>query len=158
MFLNETNYTAVSDGWIKVNTIHEAYFGHHIQFLRVNSDPLPETMRRGLKADPLIEGTAHRSEHVCRSIFCGRPLISLFAYRRHHTSVRIQADLMLRWENRTIGEVVELYQRELGFDAKTARGQVLAQEEMFGYFTCCYCSLGAKIRQFGESLAYPRMR
>lgn len=46
MFLNETNYTAVSDGWIKVNTIHEAYFGHHIQFLRVNSDPLPETMRR----------------------------------------------------------------------------------------------------------------
>lgn len=139
MFLNETNYTAVSDGWIKVNTIHEAYFGHHIQFLRVNSDPLPETMRRGPKADPLIEGTAHRSEHVYESIFAEDPYFPLFtAYRRHHTSVRIQADLMLRWENRTIGEVVELYRRELGFDAKTARGQVLAQEDMFGYFTC-YC-------------------
>ena len=155
MFLNETNYTAVSDGWIKVNTIHEAYFGHHIQFLRVNSDPLPETMRRGPKADPLIEGTAHRSEHVYESIFAEDPYFPLFtAYRRHHTSVRIQADLMLRWENRTIGEVVELYQRELGFDAKTARGQVLAQEEMFGYFTC-YCYGLKKIEQLEKELGLP---
>ena len=155
MFLNETNYPAVSDGWIKVNTIHEAYFGHHIQFLRVNSDPLPETMRRGPKADPLIEGTAHRSEHVYETIFAEDPYFPLFtAYRRHHTSVRIQADLMLRWENRPISEAVQLYQKELGFDVKTARGQVLAQEDMFGYFTC-YCYGLKKIEQLEKDLQLP---
>lgn len=139
MFLNETNYTAVSDGWIKVNTIHEAYFGHHMQFLRSISDPIPETMKHGPKADPIIEGTAHRSEQVFESIFAEDPYFPLFtAYRRHHTSVRIKADLILRYENGTIGEAVDLYRRELGFDEKTARGQVLAQEEMYGYFTC-YC-------------------
>ena len=152
MFLNETNYTAVTDGWIKINTVHEAYFGHHIQFLRINSDPLPETMCRNIKADALVEGTAHRSEHVYESIFPEDPYYPLFtAYRRHHTSVRVLADLWLRYENRTIKEVVDLYCRELGFDEKTARGQVLAQEQMFGYFTC-YCYGLRKIEQFEKEL------
>ena len=152
MFLNETNFTAVSDGWIKVNTIHEAYFGHHLQFVHSCSDPILQTMKGGPKADPIIEGTAHRSERVYESIFAEDPYFPLFtALRRHHTAVRIKADLMLRLENRQIGEVVELYQKELGFDERTARGQVLAQENMFGYFTC-YCYGLKKIEQLEAEL------
>lgn len=152
MFLNDHNYTAVSDGWIKVNTIHEAYMGHHMQFLRRNSDPLPETMLRGPKSDAIIEGTAHRSEQLFENIFAEDPTFPLFtAFRRFHTAIRIKADLWLRYENRPIGEVVDLYQRELNFDEKTARGQVLAQENMLGYFTCYYYGL-RYIRQWEKEL------
>lgn len=139
MFLNDINYQAVSDGWIRMNCIHEAYLGHHIQFVKCQCDPLPETIRRGAKADPISEGVPHRSEEKYAFLFAESKWFPLFiAYRRHHTAVRIKADLWLRYYGKTIGEVTDLYQAELGFDRHTARGQVLAQEQMYGYFTSYY--------------------
>lgn len=136
MFLNNYNYKAVTDGWIKMNTVHEAYPGHHVQFVRTTLDPIPETLKRGAKHTPITEGTPHRSEELFEFVFAEDPFYPLFvAYRRHHTAVRIKADLMLRYFGRPIRDVVQLYMDEMDFDRDTARGQVRAQENMLGYFT-----------------------
>ncbi len=139
MFLNNYNYKAITDGWIKMNTVHEAYPGHHVQFVRATLDSIPETVKIGAKQVPISEGTAHRAERAFEFIFPEDPFYPLFvAYRRHHTSVRIKADLLLRYFGRPIGEAVQLYVDELGFDRATARGQVRAQEGVQGYFTTYY--------------------
>lgn len=142
MYLNEGNFRAVTDGWLKMMAIHEAYPGHHVQFVRTTSDPLPETVKLGARFIPLIEGAAHRSERVFEFVFEEDPFYPLFvAYRRHHTAVRIKAELYLRYYGRPLDDAVELYMEELGFDRATARGQVRAQELMVGYFNCYYYGL-----------------
>ncbi|MDI9461759.1 MAG: DUF885 family protein [Saccharofermentanales bacterium] len=139
MFLNGYNYRAVTDGWIKMNTVHEAYPGHHVQFVRNIVDPIPETLKRGARYTPILEGVPHRSEELFTFVFPEDPFYPLFvAYRRHHTAVRIKADLMLRYFGYPIKDVVRLYCSELDFDWNTARGQVRAQEYMPGYFNCYY--------------------
>ena len=138
-FINDVNYQAVTDGWLKMMAIHEAYPGHHVQFIRTTLDRLPETVKMGARSVPITEGTAHRSERVFEFVFEEDPFYPLFvAYRRHHTSVRIKVELMLRYFGRPIGEGVQVYMDELGFDRHIARGQVQAQETMLGYFNCYY--------------------
>ena len=139
MFLNNYNYKAITDGWMKINTLHEAYPGHHVQHVRSITDPIPETMKIGAKNVPLHEGTCLRTERVFEFVFAEDPFYPLFvAYRRHHTSVRIKVDLWLRYFGKTIGDAVDLYQQELGFDRQTARFQVQAHENDEGYFTSYY--------------------
>ena len=138
-FLNVPNYKALTDGWLKMQALHEAYPGHHIQYVRNVTDTLPEIFKLGAKHIPLIEGVAHRTERVFEFVFPEDPFYPLFvAYRRLHTAVRIRSDLWLRYEGRPIRDCVKLYMDELGFDHGTARGQVKAQESMEGYFTCYY--------------------
>ena len=139
MFLNNHNYRAVTDGWIKINALHEAYPGHHVQFIRTAIDPLPETIKMGARHIPLTEGMCHRTERAFEFVFPEDPFYPLMvAQRRHHTAVRIKIDLMLFYFNKTIGEACDLYEEELGFDRKTARAQVQAHENMKGYFTSYY--------------------
>ena len=150
VFLNNYNFRAVTDGWMKMQAIHESYPGHHIQYVRKTSDTLPETLKLGAKHIPLIEGVAHRSERVFEFVFEEDPFYPLFvAYRRHHTAVRIKSDLMLRYYGRPISDCVKLYMDELDFDHGTARGQVLAQEQMEGYFNCYYYGM-KKISDFEQ--------
>lgn len=119
--------------------IHECYPGHHMQWVRAVMDPLPDTVKSGAKGVPLFEGTAHRSERLFEHIFPEDPFYPLFvAYRRHHTSTRIKADLWLMYFGRPIEDIVKLYMDEMAFDQWTARGQVKAQELMVGYFNCYY--------------------
>ena len=162
-FLNVGNFRALSDGWLKMQALHEAYPGHHIQYVRNVTDTLPETLKLGAKHIPLIEGTAHRTERVFEFVFGEDPFYPLFvAFRRLHTAVRIQSDLWLRYEGRPIADCVRLYMDELGFDHGTARGQVKAQESMEGYFTCYYYGMkkiadfeakyGKDARSFTETL------
>ena len=162
-FLNDGNFRAISDGWLKMQAVHEAYPGHHIQYVRNVTDALPETVKLGAKHIPLIEGVAHRSERLFEFVFAEDPFYPLFvAFRRHHTAVRIRSDLMLRLEGRPIRDCVRLYMDELGFDHAIARGQVRAQEQMEGYFTCYYYGMkriadfeakyGADSRSFTEEL------
>lgn len=141
-YVNDFNYTAVTDGWIKMMALHEAYAGHHVQFVRTTLDPLPEVVKIGARSVPITEGTAHRSERLFEYIYGDDQFYPLFAaYRAHHTSVRVKAELWLRYFGKTIGEVTDLYCRELGFDRATARGQVSAQESMQGYFNSYYYGL-----------------
>lgn len=162
-FLNDGNFKAISDGWLKMQAVHEAYPGHHVQYVRNVTDTLPETFKLGAKHIPLIEGTAHRSERLFEFLFPEDPFYPLFvAFRRHHTAVRIKSDLMLRYEGRPIADCVKLYMDELDFDHGTARGQVRAQESMEGYFTCYYYGMktigdyerqsGLDSKQFTEML------
>lgn len=142
VFLNDHNYKAITDGWIKMNAVHECYPGHHVQWVRSVLDPLPETVKIGARSVPTLEGAAHRSERLTEHIFPEDQFYPLFvSYRRHHTSVRIKADLTLFYFRRPVDEAVDLYVKELGFDRNTARGQVKSQQITPGYFTCYYYGL-----------------
>lgn len=139
MFLNVYNYRNVTDGWIKLNALHEAYPGHHVQYVRAAVDETPETVKIGAKLVPLLEGTCLRTERAFEDLFSEDPFFPLFvAYRRHHASVRICADLKLFYYGSSLEEVIQLYEKELGFDRVTARGQVQAHQNSPGYFTCYY--------------------
>ncbi len=139
MFLNHYNFRQVTDGWIKMNAMHETYPGHHVQYVRAITDTLPQTFKEGAKSIPLTEGTAHRTERAFEFIYGEDPFFPLFvAYRRHHTAVRIKADLMLFYFGSTMEEVTRLYMDEMGFAHDIARGQVLAHINMPGYFVCYY--------------------
>ncbi len=139
VFLNDGNFRAITDGWIKINAVHECYPGHHVQWVRATLDPLPETVKMGARGVPLLEGACVRTERLMEHIFPEDPFYPLFvAYRRHHTATRIKADLYLQYFGRPIDDVVDLYVEEMGFDRNTARGQVKAQELMIGYFNCYY--------------------
>lgn len=152
MFLNQMNYKNVTDGWIKLNSLHEAYPGHHVQFVRSAMDPLPETVKIGAKLTPLLEGTCLRTERAFESLFDEDPFFPLFvAYRRHHGAVRIVVDLLMYYYGEPLQKVVDLYQEELGFDYITARGQVLAHQNMTGYFTCYYYGM-KKIEDWDKKL------
>ena len=153
-FLNVENYKAVTDGWIRMNSVHECYPGHHVQWVRSVLDPLPETVKVGARGVPTLEGSAHRSERLMEFIYPDDPFYPLFvAYRRHHTSVRIKADLWLRYFGRPFDDVVDLYVQELGFDRKVASGQVLAQNLMKGYFTCYYYGM-KRLTDLEQQLGY----
>lgn len=142
MVLNPSNLRAITDGWIKINALHESYPGHHVQFVRAITDPLPETVKMGARSIPITEGTCMRTERVFEFVFPEDQFYPLFtAYRRHHTSVRIEVDLCLHYFHRPVEEAVKLYLDELGFDRRTARGQVKAQELQPGYFTTYYYGL-----------------
>ena len=139
MFLNQYNYQNINDGWIKLNALHEAYPGHHVQYVRTAMSETPETVKLGAKLVPLLEGTCLRTERAFQFLFAEDPFFPLFvAYRRHHAAVRIRVDIMLFYEGAPLEDAVRLYQEELGFDRGTARAQVQAHQNMPGYFTCYY--------------------
>ncbi len=143
MVLNPDNVPAITDGWIKINALHESYPGHHVQFLRANSDPLPETVREGAKSTPLQEGTCLRTERVFEFVFPEDPFYPLFvAYRRHHGATRIKVDLYLHYYNRGFKDAMQLYVDEMDFSVKSATGQALGQVGVTGlgpgYFTTYY--------------------
>ena len=139
MFLNQYNVKNISDGWLKLNSLHEAYPGHHVQYVRMAVDERPATVKIGTKLIPVLEGTTLRTERAFQDTYAEDKFFPLFvAYRRHHAATRIAVDLMLHCQDRSIGDAVALYQKELGLDFTTARGQVRAHESMTGYFTCYY--------------------
>lgn len=139
MFLNQYNYRNVTDGWIKLNALHEAYPGHHVQYVRTAMSRTPETVKLGAKRTPLLEGACLRTERAFQFLFAEDPFFPLFvAYRRHHASVRILVDLMLFYYGEPLEEAIRVYKEELGFDQVTARAQVQAHQNMPGYFTCYY--------------------
>lgn len=155
-FMNTINYKNVTDGWMRINSLHEAYPGHHVQFVRAVTDPIPETMKIGARNIPLMEGMCHRTEVAYAYVYDEDPFYPLFAaYRRHHTAVRIRVDLMLFYYGNTIAEAVEVYKRELGFDQVTARGQVQAHMDMIGYFTCYYYGV-KKITDWEQKYGWER--
>ncbi len=156
MFLNVFNYKNVSDGWIRINCLHEAYPGHHVQYVKRITDPMPETVKIGAKSVALMEGMCIRTERAYQGLYDEAPFYPLFAaYRRHHASVRIKVDLMLLLEGRTIEDAVQVYMEELGFDRTSARGQVLSQEITPGYFTCYYYGL-KKIEEWEKQYGFER--
>ena len=156
MFLNQHNYQNITDGWIKMNTMHESYPGHHVQFVRAAMDPTPETVKLGAKSIPIEEGTCLRTERAFTFIFAEDPFFPLFvAFRRHHTSVRILVDLQMYYFGATLEDAVKIYEKELGFDRVTARAQVQAHQNAPGYFTCYYYGM-KKICDWEKEYGYTK--
>ena len=156
MFLNQYNVSAITDGWIKLNALHEAYPGHHCQYVRAAVDETPETVKIGTKLVPLLEGTCLRTERAFEGLYEEDPFFPLFvAYRRHHASVRIYVDLMMFYYGATLGEVIKIYQDELGFDFGTARKQVQAHRNSPGYFTCYYYGM-KKLEQWEREYGFTK--
>lgn len=156
MFLNQYNYQNITDGWIKMNTMHETYPGHHVQFIRAAIDPTPETVKIGAKSVPLEEGTCIRTERAFTFIFAEDPFFPLFvAFRRHHASVRILVDLQLYYFGATLEDAIKIYEEELGFDRVTARAQVQAHQNAPGYFTCYYYGM-KKICDWEKEYGYTK--
>jgi len=158
VFLNDTNYKAITDGWIKINAVHECYPGHHVQWVRTTLDPLPETVKMGAKRVPMEEGMCHRSERLMEYIYDDDPFYPLaVTYRRHHTSVRIKADLYMQYFGRPLEDAIQLYMDELGFDHQTARGQAISQlpQNRIGYFTCYYYGM-KKLEDLEQKYGYDK--
>ena len=156
MFLNQYNYQNVTDGWIKLNSLHEAYPGHHVQYLKTALSETPETVKIGAKYIPILEGTCLRTERAFEWIFGEDPFFPLFvAYRRHHGAVRILVDLSLYVFGATIEDVCKIYQEELGFEWGTARKQVQAHQNMPGYFNCYYYGM-KKLLQWEAEYGYSK--
>lgn len=158
VFLNDTNFRAITDGWIKINAVHECYPGHHVQWVRWTLDPLPETVKLGAKRVPMHEGMCHRTERLMEYIYDDDPYYPLaVAYRRHHTSVRIKADLYLHYFERPLDDAIKLYMDEMGFDRETARGQAVSQlqQNRVGYFTCYYYGM-KKLEDLERAYGYDK--
>lgn len=156
MFLNQYNYQNVTDGWIKLNALHEAYPGHHVQYVRTAMAETPETVKIGAKYIPLLEGTCLRTERAFAFIYAEDPFFPLFvAYRRHHASTRIYVDLMMYYYGATLEDVIKIYEEELGFERGTARKQVQAHQDMPGYFTCYYYGM-KKITEWEKKLGFTK--
>lgn len=154
MMLNGSNFQAVTDVWLKIMAIHEAYPGHHLQFVRTVSDRLPEVLKLGVKPSPMLEGTAQRSESIFDFVFEDDPYYSVFvAYRRHQAAVRVKADILLGCEGWSAEEVIKLYMDELGIDHFSATAQVKSQIERPGYFTG-YCYGLKKLTQWQKQYGY----
>ena len=137
--LNDDNYKAITDGWLKINCCHEVHPGHYTQWIRTLLDPLPETLRRGAKHTCLTESMCLRTEKLFESVYSEDPFYPLFtAYRRHHCTIRILADIICQVEGQSLGAIVDLYKTELGFDDITARKLIPTHSEGSGYFTTYY--------------------
>ena len=61
-----------------MNTLHEAYPGHHVQYVRAVVDETPETVKIGAKLVPLLEGTCLRTERAFQDLFSEDPFFSTF--------------------------------------------------------------------------------
>lgn len=141
VFLNQFNYQDISESWIQLNAVHEAYPGHHVHHVLTAHNDMPAVFKvysLDSKASLLSEGIAHRSESLFQEIFNDKLFPLFVLYRQLHTAVRVKADLMLHHYQRDEEEVVKFYQNEMHFTEKEARGQVLAHRLRPGYFTVYY--------------------
>lgn len=137
-YVNTENLEGVNRGWLMNMALHEAYPGHHAQYVCASGADVPRTAKTTTlysRASHASEGMAHRSEDVYQGLF-DDPLFSLFVlYRRLHTAVRILCELELNYSGKGDESALALYSEHLGFDEATARGQIRLQHMWRGYMT-----------------------
>ena len=137
-YVNTENLEGVNRGWLMNMALHEAYPGHHAQYVCASGGDVPRTAKTTTlysRASHASEGMAHRSEDVYQGLF-EDPLFSLFVlYRRLHTAVRILCELELNYFGNGDESALALYSEHMGFDEATARGQIRLQHMWRGYMT-----------------------
>lgn len=137
-YINGNNYQNISRGWLMNMALHEAYPGHHTQYVCTSAGAIPRSAKltqlysRGSHA---VEGMAHRSEKKFQEIY-GDPTFPLFVvYRQMHTAVRILCELEINYYGHGIPAALELYSKYMGFPPEVARGQARLQTMWRGYMT-----------------------
>ncbi len=125
--LNQYNYQAITRGWLMLMAAHEGYPGHHAHYVKTASQKLPHTFRSGLPLTRAMgEGIAHRSERLMQHIFENPAYPVFVAYRRLHCALRVKAEVELNVNQRPAAEIIDLYQKIMGFNEHSARVQVQA--------------------------------
>ncbi len=157
VFLNHHNYQNLTEGWVKLNAVHECYPGHHAHAVKTAAGDMPLSFKAvsalTSRAAPLTEGVAVRSEKLMQDIF-EDDLFPLFVvYRRLHISVRVWANLLLHHFDKGAESAVQLYRKYMHFSEKVSRGQVFSQQLTPGYFTVYYYGLN-KIQQMQENFGW----
>jgi hypothetical protein len=136
--LNQYNFRAFTKGWLMMMAIHEAYYGHNIQWIRISAADLPRTFKiEGGKEVPLVEGLAHRGEELLQHIYGDEAFPLFVAWRRLQTALRVYIDVGLFHLGTMEPKDAEmLYEQVMNFDEPTSKGLVEAHLESRGYFVC----------------------
>lgn len=137
-YINDKNYRNITRGWLMNMALHEAYPGHHTQYVCASANAVPETAKIShlySRASHALEGMAHRSEKKFQDIY-DDPIFPLFVvYRQLHTAVRILCDLEINHYNHGIPAALKLYDKYMQFPEEVAKGQARLQTMWRGYMT-----------------------
>ena len=120
--LGEHNYLS-----IKHTCVHEAWPGHHLQFVKANSKPTSSTLPRLLNSSAtLYEGWALYSEQLMHDLgFINDPKSRFVLLKdRLWRALRIMIDVGIHTRGLTLDEASELMQDKLGFSHVQAMGDL----------------------------------
>lgn len=136
--LNQYNLRAFTKGWLMMMAIHEAYYGHNIQWIKIAEANLPKTFKiDGGKEVPLVEGLALRGEELLQHIYGDEAFPLFVAWRRLQTALRVYIDIgLFHLKTMESKDAERLYQDVMNFDEQTSKGLVEAHLESRGYFVC----------------------
>jgi hypothetical protein len=138
--LNQYNFRAFTKGWLMMMAIHETYYGHNINWMKIAMADLPKTFKiKGGKEVPLVEGLAHRGEELLQHIYDDEAFPLFVAWRRLHTVLRVYIDIgLFHFKTLKPENAVRLYMQVMNFDEQTSEGLVEAHLESRGYFVCYF--------------------
>jgi len=112
---------------IALTSCHEAWPGHHLQFVKANSQPASRSLPRLLNASStLYEGWALYGESLmCSEGFMQRPETELLMLRdRLWRALRVMLDVELHRGELALGEAAQRLVQTLGFSEQQARGEL----------------------------------
>lgn len=137
-YINDQNYRSITRGWLMNMALHEAYPGHHTQYVCASANAVPQTAKIShlySRASHALEGMAHRSEKKFQAIY-DDPVFPLFVvYRQLHTAVRILCELEINHYKHGIPAALTLYEKYMQFPEHVAKGQARLQTMWRGYMT-----------------------
>lgn len=116
--LGEHNYTS-----IRHTCVHEAWPGHHLQFVKANSKPLSSTLPRLINASAtLYEGWALYCEQLMHEQgFLDKPESRFILLKdRLWRALRIMIDVGIHTRDMSLDEAASLMQKKLGFSREQA--------------------------------------
>ena len=120
--LGEHNYIG-----LKHTCVHEAWPGHHLQFVKANSKPISSTLPRLLNASAtLYEGWALYSEQLMHELgFITEPESRFVLLKdRLWRALRIMIDVGIHTRGLSLEDAANLMQEKLGFSKNQAMGDL----------------------------------
>ena len=120
--LGEHNYIG-----LKHTCVHEAWPGHHLQFVKANSKPISSTLPRLLNASAtLYEGWALYSEQLMHELgFITEPESRFVLLKdRLWRALRIMIDVGIHTRDLSLEDAANLMQEKLGFSQNQAMGDL----------------------------------
>ena len=120
--LGEQNYVS-----LKHTCVHEAWPGHHLQFVKANSKPTSSTLPRLLNASAtLYEGWALYCEQLMHELGFITEEESKFVLLKDRLwrALRIMIDVAIHTRNLSLDDAAKLMQDKLGFSNAQAMGDL----------------------------------
>lgn len=137
-YINDKNYRSITRGWLMNMALHEAYPGHHTQYVCASANAVPQSAKIShlySRASHALEGMAHRSEKKFQHIYDDAIFPLFVVYRQLHTAVRILCELEINHYENGIPAALALYEKYMQFPEEVAKGQARLQTMWRGYMT-----------------------